>query len=328
MRRKIVKIDYEDIGMIDPHVHCRDQGWAYKDTIEHAFRVAEQYGISTLFDMPNNSPPTTSQERLEERLKLVPEEYKGRYFTYMGVTSDAHQLQEAVRCYFTYEEVIGLKMFAGHSVGDLSVPEASDQQRVYILLRALGFDGVLAVHSEKESFFDPEKWIPDIPSSHNLVRPPVAEIESVYDQIKFAKEAGFLGTLHIPHVSCPETVEIVDKARSFLDITCGVTPHHLLFSNEDMETDNGLLLKTNPPLRDRKRRDKLRLQLKQGLIDWVESDHAPHPLCEKLDPPYLSGYPSQRLYPVLFSELFPRLGISKEEAIKLTRDNIIKVFDL
>ena len=315
-------------NIIDPHVHCRDQGWAYKETIAHAFEIAERYSIHTLFDMPNNYPLTINAKTLEARLKLVPKKYQGRYFIYMGLTSDPEQIKEAVRCYYMYKEVIGLKMFACHSVGNLSVPKKEKQAVVYNWLEMLGFEGVLPVHCEEESLMNPKKWDSVRPSTHDEARPPVSAIASTRQQINLALEWKFPGTLHIPHISTPEEVELVKDARKYMRITCGVTPHHLLWSKSKMNGMHGLLYKMNPPLRNHQRVKKLRQHLVDGNIDWIESDHAPHQLCEKLDPPHISGYPSHRLYPLLLNELLPSIGVTAEQIKKLTHDNIKEVFGI
>jgi len=82
----------------------------------------------------------------------------------------------------------------------------------------------------------------------------------------------------------------------------------------------------NPPLRSQEDVIKLREQLKQGKIDWIETDHAPHAVGEKLFPPYMSGYPTLYLYKQFVTEFLPNLGISQEQIKKLTQDNIVKAF--
>ena len=133
--------------------------------------------------------------------------------------------------------------------------------------------------------------------------------------------------MHICHVSCPESVEIINKAKWEINITCGVTPHHLLWTNEKLcPWPEGLMYKMNPPLRDRYDQEKLQRDLFAGRIDWIESDHARHGACEKIFSPYLSGYPSLELYSYLVDEFLPSIGFKEEKIKKITHDNIYKIF--
>lgn len=313
--------------MIDPHTHCRDGKQAYKETIGHVFEIAEKQGVEKIFDMPNTDPPILSEKDVQKRLKFVPDNKKKNYFLYVGATADEGQLKEFVGCYNKYNEVVGIKLYAGKSVGDLAVGDTEKQRAVYKTLSDSGYNGVIAVHCEKESRLKPELWQPLNPITHSYARPKEAEIESVKDQIKFAKEANFKGTLHIVHISCPESVDLVEKARATMKITCGATPHHILWNNEMLNRSDGLLYKMNPPLRDKEDVAELRQYLKEGKIDWIETDHAPHAIGEKLFSPYLSGYPSLYLYRDFVNNFLPSIGLDKILIRKLTFDNIYKAFE-
>lgn len=131
------------------------------------------------------------------------------------------------------------------------------------------------------------------------------------------------------HTSCPESVDLVLEAKKHLLITCAVTPHHLLYTDEEMKKELiGLFYKVNPPLRDRKRVEKLREYLREGKIDWIETDHAPHTFEDKFGPSHCSGIPSLRGYRDFLSWLHKELKLPWEEIEKLTYWNIIKVFRL
>jgi len=311
---------------IDPHVHFRDQREAYKETISHGLDLAKSQGVEIVFDMPNTKPALLGKKELEERLKLVPKKEKGRYFLYLGITPKEKQIKEAVFCYRKYREVIGFKMYAGESVGSLGVVLLKDQEKVYNVLSKLNYKGVIAVHCEKKEYFKKNLFNPKNPISHFYSRPKGAEIEAIKDQIKLAKKANFKGHLHIVHVSTAESVEIIDKVRKEISISCAVTPHHILWTKDKLKEKNGLLYKINPPLRERKDIEKLREFLKEGKIDWIETDHAPHQIGEKFFPPYLSGFPSLYLYREFTEDFLPQIGLSQNEIKKLTFENIYKVF--
>jgi dihydroorotase len=315
---------------IDPHVHCRDGKQAYKTTIAEVLEIAEHQGVDIIFDMPNTDPPIITESDVEERLALVPSSGKGRYFLYVGLTAGDRQITEAVDCWCRFREVIGLKMFAGRSNQSLSVVDDAKQKYVYKVLSLLKYEGVVAVHCEREADLKPKLWDPAQPVSHSMARPKYAEIKSVQNQINFAGEAGFEGTLHICHVSCPETVEIIrqgsERFNRQMKITCGVTPHHLMYSIEKQEKlySFGNYWKVNPPLRSENDRLCLLRCLGAGDINWIETDHAPHSLSEKFMSPHLSGVHSLYLYNDLIKMLLD-MKVSSDLIEAMTFGNIVKV---
>jgi len=310
---------------IDPHVHCRDGKQAYKETIAHVLKLCDEQGVDIIFDMPNTDPPLLTERDMEARLALVPRADLKRYRLYLGATTDERQLREAVNLVKQCYQVIGIKLYAGHSVGTLALTREADQRKVYAVLAAAGYHDVLAVHAEKETLFT-RSFDSARPASHSLARPPQAETASIADQIAFARAANFQGTLHICHLSTASSLELVKAARQDLNITCGVTPHHLLWSADHMKGREGLLYKVNPPLRELADTIALRQALKQGEIDWIETDHAPHAISEKLYPPYESGYPSLCLYRSLVEDILPYWGVSEATIKDITSTAIQRVF--
>jgi dihydroorotase len=321
-------------------VHCRDENLSHKETIEHALSVAERVGLSAIFDMPNNSPVTNSRTNLLNRLAIAEKACSPVFYgIYGGITSDEKKILEVVKAHRElFPRVIGLKMFAGHSVGNLGIINTKEQQKVYEILADESYSGVLVVHCEKEELLRGGLFEPKCPASHSYSRPPIGEFISVQEQIKFAKEAHFKGTLHIAHVSCPESVYLVDQARnsSNLNITCGITPHHCLLDYEQIpESEEGLLYKVNPPLRGYEKRKVMLDLLHSGKIDWIETDHAPHTLAEKLGkvkdakgkPSYMSGFPGLPFYPY-FIDWLKADGFSESQIKSLTHDNICKAFKI
>ncbi|MBI2044008.1 dihydroorotase, partial [Candidatus Pacearchaeota archaeon] len=153
---------------IDPHVHLRDFNQKHKETVKHGLEVARDSGVDAVFEMPNTDPPIMTREIVVERLKLVeqanvPEVFYGLY---MGLTADENQIREAVKIHNElFPKVIGMKLYAGHSVGNLGVVTVENQKKVYRILGEENYKGVLAVHSEKELEIESEKWNPVIPIS-------------------------------------------------------------------------------------------------------------------------------------------------------------------
>lgn len=313
---------------IDPHVHFRDEKQSYKETIAHGLALARAQGVDKVVDMPNSNPPILRKADVIRRLACVPPAEKGRYYMYIGATTDAEQLKEAVEAVRSFPEVVGIKMFAGKSTGDLQILTEDEQRFVYKTLTSLGYEGVIAAHCEKEALMDDGMFDSSRPITHAESRPNAAEVASLKDQISFIKETGFKGHFHMVHVSVPESVEIVDAHRGEIRISCAATPHHLLWDDTMLSGDHGLLYKMNPPLR--KKEDVLRLRelLVAGKIDWIETDHAPHAVGEKLHAGYPSGYPTLYLYKEFVEEFLPSLGLDKSVIQRLTYDNIKNVFDL
>lgn len=269
--------------MIDAHVHLRDWGQSEKETLLHGMSVALYSGIDELFDMPNTSPPLTNRENIEKRIADAKRcALPLRYHLYAGVTSDPKQIEEVVSLCREYPlEVIGLKMFAGHSTGNMGLIEGETQRQVYRTLAALGYEGVIALHCEKESLLRPELEDASDYFTHSLSRPVEAEVASVADQIRYSEEEGFRGHLHICHLSSVSSLALVEEAKKRgRRISCASTPHHLLLNSEHA-SHHSLYAKMNPPLRSEDEREALFGALLAGRIDWVETDHAPHTLADK-----------------------------------------------
>lgn len=320
------------IKSIDPHVHCRDWEQSYKATIESVTDMARSQGVVAIVDMPNTQPPIISQALVDKRLESAKREgcLQG-YYLYIGVTSNPEQIKEAVKIINANPKVLGMKLFAGRSVGDLAVVEEEGQRMVYKTLAEVGYNGVIMIHCEKEDMFKMEKWDPKKPYTWNLARPPEAEIESIKEQVDFAKEYGIKANIHICHISVPGSVDIVEKARSEIRITCGVTPHHLTLSSDDLQAPEDVVYKVNPPIRDTDSVERLRALLKAGKIDWIETDHAPHSSEEKVfqegksASSYMSGIPSLENYHS-FLEGLAEDGFSEQQIRELTYLNIKKAF--
>ncbi len=211
---------------------------------------------------------------------------------------------------------------------NLGVIKEDDQRNVYALLAREGYNGVLAVHCEKESELDAKLWIPERPITHCHARPEKAEIESVGDQLRFAKDSGYNGKLHIAHISSPKAVDLVAKAKEEgQDASCGVCPHHFIFDWSKMYSPNGIRFKMNPPLRAPESRDLMFQYLKEGKIDWIETDHAPHSLKEKDAHPFMSGIPGIASWP-LFVEYLRKHEFTEKQIGDLTFNNAAKRFNL
>ena len=315
---------------IDTHVHFRDEEQENKETIKHGLEVARDSGVVAVFDMPNTKRPVITRERVLDRLKLakdanVPEVFYGLY---IGLTADSEQIKQAVQVYREFKEVVGMKLYAGHSVGDLGVVDFEAQRTVYKTLSNEGYDGVLVVHCEKEDEINRGNFDPLRAMTHCFAQPEEAEIESVRDQIKLAYETNFMGKLHIAHISSPKAVELVVEAKKQeMDISSEICPHHFIYDWRRMNSKEGLLWKMNPPLRSPESRDQMLQYLHKGEIDWIATDHAPHSLDEKMKEPFMSGIPGIAWWPI-FEEFLRRHDFSDNEIERLTFSNAVERFSI
>lgn len=317
--------------MIDPHVHLRDFSQQGKETLRHGLAVASAIGDQWVFDMPNCNPPLTTRAMIERRLSAAEEAVRDlhgkiRYSVYAGITGADDEIAMAVQAWRDlFPQVVGLKLFAGNSTGGMGQVTEEAQRHIYERLAAEGYDGVLAVHCEKESLLRPDLERAGHDECHSDARPAAAETASVGDQIRLSGEAGFLGTLHIAHVSTVATVGLVEEARrSGRRITMGVTPHHLLLSRDDAR-DGSLHARMNPPLRSEGERKALFQALLDGRIDWVETDHAPHTLADKERG--ASGIPGFSGVLVLLARL-RSLGVDEKRLAAWFGGNVLRTFGL
>ena len=322
--------------MIDPHVHLRDWGQSSKETILHGMSIAAEAGFTRLFDMPNTSPACTDRDTILSRLADGGESAEKTgvsYHLYAGLTQDPEQVKEMAAVHDElFPLVIGLKMFAGQSTGNMGIIGRDRQRIVFSALAEAGYSGVLAVHAEKEELMKPGLFVPGRWETHSEARPAEAETGSVADLIELATETGFRGTLHICHVSAASTIELVRHRRrsSSFRITMGATPHHALLSTADAAVHDRYL-KMNPPLRSASDRDAVFRALADGTIDWAESDHAPHTIADKekgasgipgipgmlllLSKLRESGVPEQRLEDIFGNAAAAAFGIADERTI-------------
>jgi len=314
--------------MIDAHVHCRDCKQSSKETIEHALDVAKDSGLSAIFDMPNTDPTATTKKEIKKRLSLAKKANSPVFYgIHIGITSDKEQIKEAVETWKEYfPHVVGLKMFAGKSVGNLEIIKEEKQFEVYRELASLKYKGVLVVHCEKEAHINNKLWNPSKPSSHDDARPEKSEIESVKDQIRFASDANYEGRLHIAHVSVPESVDIICNSKNKLRISCGATPHHLLLDTSSIDNlRNGFLYKVNPPIRKPETRKKLLEYFLDCKIDILESDHAPHNYKEKFSS-HLSGIPNLASWPQ-FIKLLKKEGMENDMLEMVAFENVNMIYN-
>jgi dihydroorotase len=245
----------------------------------------------------------------------------------MGLTNDMDQIKCAVELSRKYSEWISGFKFFTCKMKNLSITEAADQYNAFHTLAEEGYKGIVVPHCEKQTELL-NIFRSDEPISHCYARPEIAEIKAVKEILTLSRQAGYMGKLHIPHVSSPTAVDVINEAqKQGIDVSCATTPHHVIYDWNQMNAENGILWKMNPPLRSPKSRAMLLQYLKEGKIGSAESDHAPHTLAEKQCDPYMSGIPISAWWP-LFVDFLLREGFSQKQIDDLTFYNAAKRFDI
>jgi len=258
-------------GVIDAHVHFRSPGHEEKEDWESGSRAALMGGVTTVFDMPNTNPQTTTLDALEEKRALAKAKSLVNFGLFFGGTG--RNLEEVKRA----QGIVGVKVYMGATTGQ-TVDETSDFMDG--LLRDLfeSTEKVVAIHAEDESLIRKHSETyhdENAPEIHSLIRNDSVALSATKRAVHLAKKYG--GNLHVCHVSTKKELELLSK---YPDVTCEVTPHHLFFTVSDYSR-LGNFVKTNPPIRSKNDVDALWEGIRNGLVSFVATDHAPHLRSEK-----------------------------------------------
>ncbi|MEM2341638.1 MAG: dihydroorotase family protein [Candidatus Bathyarchaeia archaeon] len=264
-------------GIIDVHVHLRNQDLSYKEDFFSGTCAAANGGITLVVDMPNNKPVTSSPEALKERMKVASGKIIVNVAFYSAFPENINEIKQLAQV-----GAKAFKIFLSHRVGGLD--PNNEEAVIEAFKEAAKIDIPIAVHAEESAFLlekirelksEEKADLDAYLEAHSIA----AEVKGIRRAVKLMKNSG--ARLHICHVSSAEGLKVIWEAkRSNLPISCEVTPHHLLLSDQDMRKLGNIAL-TNPPLRSPKDASYLQLSLRDNLIDIVASDHAPHALREK-----------------------------------------------
>jgi carbamoyl-phosphate synthase/aspartate carbamoyltransferase/dihydroorotase len=274
---RLVKIT----GMLDPHTHLRDLDWAHKATFSSETATAVAGGYWAVFDMPNTPPSTVSRDALDRKLTAI----QSGAICDWGVYFGASQADNTDVYHQILRDVCGLKMFCNATTGDLLIPDQQGRDRHFA---AWPDARIIAVHAEAET---------------------VAEILELVR--KHRKRTHFL------HISTRQEIDCLRAAKAEgLPVTIGVCPHHLFLTENDLSA-LGTFGLMKPNLKTAADRDALREAVASGVVDVIESDHAPHTLAEKQsqNPPY--GVPGLETNLPLTLQLVHEGCITLERAIDL-----------
>ena len=314
---KLIKLPGKVImaGAIDAHVHFREPGMTHKADMASESKAALLGGVTSFIDMPNNNPPTTSLERLREKAALA----EGRCFANWGfhIGADNSNPETLEKCLSEGQAnaFAGIKVFMGSSTGNMLVDKGNALEDLFSITGAR-----ILIHSEDEAIIKAnlekakEKFGANIPMrEHENIRSRTACIKSTIKALEMAMKHGT--KLHVCHVTTAEEVEMIRTAKQYNpEITAETSANYLWFCNEDYDR-LGSLVKCNPAIKTAADRAALRQAVKDGVIDTIGSDHAPH-LMEEKQHPYLScpsGMPS------IQQEISVLLTVASQEDIPLSR---------
>ncbi|WP_312114100.1 dihydroorotase [Brevibacillus reuszeri] len=262
-------------GLIDVHVHLREPGFEHKETIETGAKAAVKGGFTTISCMPNTRPSIDSVETVKYILDKACEAGMARVIPYGAIT--IRQLGKDLT------DFAGLKEAGIFALTDDGVGVQSTGMMKTAMKAAAELGISIVAHCEDEDLLIPGAALHDgvVAARHGLPGIP-SESESIHvgRDILLAEQTGV--HYHVCHISAKESVRLVrDGKRAGVNVTCEVTPHHLLLCDEDIPDSLDTNWKMNPPLRSREDRAALIAGLKDGTIDMIATDHAPHTAEEK-----------------------------------------------
>ncbi|MCL4353185.1 dihydroorotase [Patescibacteria group bacterium] len=281
-------------GLIDLHVHLRDPGQTNKEDFYTGTCAALAGGYTAIIDMPNNKIPITASRKLEEKIKIAKRKTVcdlGFYFGSMGRNIDEF---EKVK-----DKVFGLKLYLNETTGNFLIKKA-DLEKIFKSWKSLQ---TLSLHSDR------------VYSQKPILLH--AEDSAVDYVISLVKKTG--AKAHFCHISTASDLKQIIKAKeNNLPVTCGVTPHHLFLTEEDVRT-LGPFGQMKPPLRSKKDQNFIWKNLKY--VDVVESDHAPHTIKEKRKDPPPFGVPGlETTLPFLLTAVSQK-RLTVAEVIRLCHTN-------
>ena len=260
-------------GCIDDHVHFRDPGLTHKADMHTESRAAARGGVTSVMDMPNCNPQTTTMEALEAKFADAKTKCLVNHSFYLGATTD--NIEEIRRV--DPQTICGVKLFMGSSTGGMLVDQDERIEAIFSESPTL-----IALHCEDQSIISAntakykEQTASDDPdvTYHPLIRSEEACYQSTKKAVELAKKTG--AKIHIMHISTARELELLELgALKDKKITAEVCLPHLYYTDADYAA-YGTRIKCNPAVKTATDRDALREALRDGLIDVIGTDHAPH----------------------------------------------------
>ncbi|TWP24636.1 dihydroorotase [Apibacter muscae] len=264
-------------GVIDDQVHFREPGLVHKGNIESESKAAIAGGVTSFMEMPNTNPQTITIDALNYKFELASQKSYANYSFFMGATNDNIKELKKVNP----KEVCGIKIFMGSSTGNMLVDNKKALETIFSEIEML-----IATHCESEEIIKSNiqkyklKFGENIPISyHPLIRSAEACYASSSEAVELAHKCGT--RLHILHLSTEKELSLFEnKPLSQKKVTGEACVHHLWFTDAEYETLSSKI-KWNPAVKTKQDREAILEAVKQGRLDVIATDHAPHLMDEK-----------------------------------------------
>lgn len=308
-------------GFADVHVHLREPGFSYKETIKTGTLASAHGGYTAVCSMPNLNPVPDSVENLQKQLDIIEKDAAIAVYPYGSIT--VGQMGEELSDLEGMSENVIAFSDDGRGV-------QSDELMEKAMLKAKALGKMIVAHCEVNSLLNGGYIHDGEYAKANGHRGICSESEwkQIERDIKLAEKIGC--AYHVCHISTKESVEIIREAKKRgVDITCETGPHYLVLSDKDLQEEGRF--KMNPPLRSEEDRLALIEGIKDGTIDMIATDHAPHSAEEKgrgLEKSAMGIVGIETAFPVLYTELVLKGIISLEKLIELLSINPKKRFGI
>lgn len=308
-------------GLVDMHVHFREPGYSYKETISAGSRTAAMGGFTTVCTMPNLNPAPDSLENLQKQLDIIEKDAVIQVIPYATITNK--RMGNEPVDYFALAPFV-----AGFSDDGSGV---QDEEVMREAMKGIAKTGkILAAHCEVNSLLK-GGYIHDGEYARAHGHKGIcseSEWREVERDIRLSEETGC--RLHVCHISTKESVDLIRKAKARgVNVTCETGPHYLVFCDEDLQEDGRF--KMNPPLRSRADKEALIEGIVDGTIDVIATDHAPHSKAEKskgLEKSAMGVVGLETAFPAVYTHLVKPGIITLERMVELMTINPRKILGL
>ncbi|MBQ5902257.1 MAG: dihydroorotase [Clostridia bacterium] len=308
-------------GFVDVHVHLREPGFIYKETVASGTKAAARGGYTEVCSMPNLSPTPDSMENLKIQLDAIEKDAVIGVHPYGTITVGEKG-----------EQLSDMDVIAPYVIGfsDDGRGVQNDNMMKEAMLTAKKLGKIIVAHCEVNELLR-GGYIHDGEYAKKHDHKGIcseSEWKQIERDIELIREIGC--AYHVCHISTKESVELIRKAKAEgLDITCETGPHYLLLDDSDLQEDGRF--KMNPPLRSAADRLALIEGIKDGTIDMIATDHAPHSAEEKsrgLKSSLMGVVGLETAFPVMYTGLVKTGIITLEKLIDLLSTNARKRFNL
>jgi len=258
-------------GVIDTQVHFREPGLTHKEDLESGSLSAVMGGVTAVFEMPNTDPLTVSPEALADKIKRGHHRMHCDFAFFVGATADnTKHLAELERL----PGCAGIKVFMGSSTGSLLITDDAGLRAVLTVIRRRA-----SFHAEDEPRLNDRRnlRVEGDPHSHPVWRDEVAALKATQRLVAVARDTG--ARVHVLHVSTLEEMEFLAGHKDVASVE--TTPHHLTLEAPNCYERLGTRAQMNPPVRNAAHRSGIWNGIRNGVVDVLGSDHAPHTREEK-----------------------------------------------